>query len=343
MDNKFLISVIGRGQAACPSGETILASLLASGVDYPHGCETGLCSLCKSRLVAGEVKHGEYFESALSDSDRKAGLFLPCTSKALSDCVIAPVQHDAFLPPVRTISSSVAEVRRLTHDTSLVVVKQPIGVPFEFLPGQYAQLDLAGNGARDFSMANLPNEDVIAFIIRTVSGGRVTEKVIPRLQAGTPLTLKGPMGNAYLRESHVGPILLVGGGSGLSPVLSIARAAAQRGMRQAIKLYFGVRTRADVFFEHILRQLAEENPNIEVHLVLSNDSGDSAGYRSGFLHEVIQADLAGHALRSWEAYVAGPPPMVDAVSALVKKLGLPESKCHADPFVTAAQVELTTN
>lgn len=330
-----------RTAEAAPDG-TVLQALLDAGIEYPHGCETGLCSLCKSRCISGEIEQGEYFQSALSDDERAAGLFLPCTSHARGDCTISPVQHDAFLPPVRRFESRVRALRQLTHDTWYLAVEPPAGQPFEFLPGQYAQLDLRGAGARDFSMASLPGDDHVGFIVRSVPGGRVTEGVVPTLAAGDAVALKGPMGTAYLRETHLGPLLLAAGGSGLAPILSIVNAALQRGLRQPIHLYFGVRTRADLHFHDELHALAEAHPNLRLTVALSHEPGEVAEGRRGFVHELIRADLGLGRLEDYEAYVAGPPVMVDAVAEVLAELGLPGARCHRDPFLCAADVPSPT-
>src|ERR1700709_1936850 len=95
------------------SESTILESLLEQSIDYPHGCVSGLCSLCKSRLIAGEVAPLDYFDSALTEEERAAGLILPCRSMPLADCVISSVQHDANMPPVRTLNGAVAALHAL--------------------------------------------------------------------------------------------------------------------------------------------------------------------------------------------------------------------------------------
>lgn len=314
------------------STDTLLDALLDAGVDYPHGCTSGVCGLCKSRLVSGRVELADYCP-ALSSAEREAGMTLPCCAAPLADCVITPV-HDMLLPKVTSVETEVAELRTLTHDIELVRLRLPNGVRFEFLPGQYASLDFAGFPLRDFSMASRPGDATLDFFIRHVPQGLVTTFVCERLRVGDPVRVKGPYGVAYLREAHLGPILLVAGGSGLAPILSIAATALQRGLRQEMRVYLGVRAPRDLYMEEELGALAAMHPKLSVEFAFSE--AEPRLRRGGHLHEIIGEDLAGHDLREWRAYVAGPPGMVDAVAGVLSLLGLPDHNCHTDPFHTAA-------
>lgn len=312
--------------------ESLLENLLAAGVDYPHGCTSGVCGMCKSRLVSGSVEMEDYV-SAISDSEIEAGLILPCCARASADCGVSPVD-DGLLPPVRELMAEVASVTALTHDIVRLELALPPGERLTYLPGQYASLAIAGRPARDFSMASCPEDPTLVFYIRQVSAEGVTAFVQRGLRAGDPVRVKGPYGVAYLREGDLGPILGVAGGSGLAPLRAIVETALRRGMRQPIRLYFGVRTPGDLYESEALQALAARHPNLSVTTVFSQEAG--AGARQGHLHEILEEDLAAQALADWRAYVAGPPVMVGRVEALLRRLGLPGDNCHTDPFLTQA-------
>src|SRR5690606_3699254 len=133
--------------------ETLLDAITRERLDYPHGCTSGVCGLCKSRLVTGRVVQGDHYPSVLSRDEEAAGLILVCRSTPLSDCAIVPVQHDVDLPRPRTATATVREVRDLTHDIRLVRVSPSGAEEFRFLPGQYAALSVDGLPPRNFSMA----------------------------------------------------------------------------------------------------------------------------------------------------------------------------------------------
>lgn len=333
-NHRITVQSLGRTVSVLPS-DTILEALIEHQVEYPHGCTTGLCGLCKSRLISGRIDLLDHYESALSPLEREAGLMLPCCAIPQADCVITPVQHDALLSHVNSFDAEIAGMRELTHDIRLVQLRASGDVNYDFLPGQYASLAFADLPPRDFSMASCPGDPTLDFFIRRISQGAVTEFVFENARIGDRVRVKGPYGTAYLREGHLGPIIAVAGGSGLAPIRSIIATALDRGMNQEIRAYLGVRSEQDVYMEDEFALLASRHPNLAVEIALSESEG-SVPYRSGRLDDIIAQDFSGRNLSEWRAYVAGPPVMVDAVSAQLKELELPDDRCHTDPFLTAA-------
>ncbi len=313
------------------SDETLLEALLHGDVDYPHGCSSGLCSLCKSRLVSGRIEHLDAYASALSDAEKQAGLLLACRSHALADCSITPVQQAAHLPPVVRLEARVSVMEPLTHDIVRLGLEPMQSRPFEFMPGQYARLRFGDAPPRDFSFASRPGVMPLEFFVRKVPGGHVTDTVLSALALGDRVQIQGPYGAAYLRESHIGPVIAVAGGSGLGPIRSIVSSALARGMTQPIRVYFGVRTPQDVYLAEEFAALRERHPNLFFSVLLAE------GPEAVRPHEHLREALHGEDLSTSMAYVAGPPAMVNAVSAVLGALSLPQDACHVDPFLTAAQ------
>jgi len=336
-------------------GASMLDALLDGGVDYPHGCTTGLCSLCKSRLITGAVTQVDAYASALSDEDRAAGLFLPCCATPQTDCLITPVQQDALLPPVQRLTGTVTHASLLTHDIVRVVVTPEDGGRLDFLPGQYVELALGDLPSRDFSVACVPGDSGIEVMIRRLPDGQVTSALDPLKIVGWPARVRGPFGAAYLKEAHTGPMIGIAGGSGLAPIRSIVRAALDRGMRQHIHVIFGARTERDVYLEDEFRALCDIHPGLTFEVVLSGEAGASrttgshstgshpSGRRYGMVHEALRDALAGQDLSRYLAYIAGPPVMVEAVSNVLGTLGLPKGHRRVDPFLTRADVAKSRN
>jgi naphthalene 1,2-dioxygenase ferredoxin reductase component len=69
-------------------GQTILSAVLAEGIDYPHGCKSGRCGSCKSRLVEGRVDHLDHTRFALTAEEREGGLILACRAVPTSDASV---------------------------------------------------------------------------------------------------------------------------------------------------------------------------------------------------------------------------------------------------------------
>ncbi len=164
-------------------------------------------------------------------------------------------------------------------------------------------------------------------------GGRVTGYIGNQLKVGDTVRVSGPMGAAYLRRKHTGPVLCVAGGTGLAPILSIIRGAAQSGMSNAIHLYFGVRSARDVYGLQWLHEMRERYPQLEPHVVVT--AGDRLpGQRGGLVTDAIAKDWGD--LSGWRAYLCGSPPMVEAATLLLQQKKLAPEKIYADAFYPSA-------
>jgi ferredoxin-NAD(P)+ reductase (naphthalene dioxygenase ferredoxin-specific) len=311
------------------AGDTILASLLRAGVPFPFSCQAGNCGTCKCELVSGEVLELEHSEHALGPEERAKGIILACRTQVWDDAVVRRIDaEELVLHPSRVMRCRVVELEDLTHDIKGLRLAVEAGGPFLFSAGQYAQVELAPGLSRHYSMANTPQDAELVFHIRHMPGGRSSAYAATQLKAGDQVKVSGPLGVAYLRESHAGPALLVAGGSGLAPIQSILRTMLERGHEAPVRLYFGARSERDVYHEALLRDLAARHPNFSYQVVLSEQKG-GAGRRYGLVHESIELppDAGG-----WMAYLAGPPVMVEAATALLAARGLTPRQIHADAF-----------
>ncbi|HTS92279.1 MAG TPA: 2Fe-2S iron-sulfur cluster-binding protein [Stellaceae bacterium] len=334
MSSKVFIRQHGTAIAVEP-GQTILEAALAAGVPYPHGCRSGNCGSCKSSLESGEVDLAAYSEYALTPEEREQGLILACRAMPWSDAAVAWLDADEVaIHPQRQLVCRVTAIEDMTHDIKGVRLEIVSGGPFTFSAGQYAAVRFSTLAARDYSMANRPDEDLLEFHIRHLSGGAASRYAARNLKLGEKVLVEGPFGSAWLREKHTGPILAIAGGSGLAPIKSIVETALARGARQPIRLFFGVRDEQDLYLEDHFRRLAARHPNLSFTPILSDPSGPTAR-RRGFVHEAVAADAPD--LDGVKAYVAGPPVMVEAVSALLRERGMRRQDIHADAFYTEAE------
>lgn len=149
------------------------------------------------------------------------------------------------------------------------------------------------------------------------------------LNVGDAVKVSGPLGWAYLRRKHEGPMLCVAGGTGLAPILSILRGAVAQGMKNPIHLYFGVRSPRDVYGLHWLEQLQRDYPALKVHVVVTS-CGNAATQRCGRVTDAIEQDHGD--LSGWRAYLCGSPPMVEAATVVARRKGIAVAHVHADAF-----------
>mgnify|MGYP001194772945 CR=1 FL=1 len=316
-------------------GQTILEAALAEGVPYPHGCRSGNCGAYKSRLISGEVEMSPYSEYALTADEETRGLVLACRSVPWEDVEIAWLEEEEVIAhPLRNMLCRVTEIDDVTHDIRRVALEGISGSPLVFTAGQYASLTFDALPARDYSMANLPNDPILEFHIRRMTDGWVSNFVREALMIGDEVRVEGPYGSSWLRDSHRGSILALAGGSGIAPIKSIVEQALSVGINQDIYLYFGVRDERDLYLAEHFQTLAAKQNNLTFTPVLSEPSYDTKR-RTGFLHQVINSDFTG--LDDAKAYLAGPPPMVEAANKVLQTLGIRAEDIHADAFYTEAE------
>jgi toluene monooxygenase electron transfer component len=177
-------------------------------------------------------------------------------------------------------------------------------------------------------MSNLANEDgVWQFIIRRTPSGRGSG-VLFGLEEGAEISIDGPYGHAYFRADSERETVCIAGGSGLAPMLGIARAALRVQAPRPVHFFDGARTSADLCGGGLL----DEAASLTYLPVLSTPGEDWSG-ATGFVHEAVGRHLTGK-LDAYEYYFAGPPPMIEAVQALLMvQHGVPYTQIHFDRFV----------
>ena len=307
-------------------GANLLDALLAAQVPVSHSCRAGRCGTCRCRVLDGEVLDGG--RPLPRPLDEREACVLACQTFLTGPCTIElPEPDEVVVHPARTVKATVAAIEDLTHDIKRLVLKP--AKPIEFSPGQYLQLQFTPEHVRPYSMAGLCGDGSFEFHVRRVPEGRVSGYVAQQLKVGDAVKLSGPLGSAYLRRKHPGPVLCVAGGTGLAPILSILRASAEARLPNPIHLYFGVRSPRDVYGLAWLRQLRRECAALTVHVVVAS-GGDPATQRCGLVTQAIEDDHED--LSGWRAYLCGSPPMVEAVAALARRKGVAADHIHADAF-----------
>lgn len=309
-------------------GDNLLKALQDAQVPVSYSCMAGRCGTCRCRVLDGEVLEGRGEQQRPLDGGD--GFVLACQTVVTEPCTIEIAEPDeVVVHPARIVKATVAAIEPLTHDIRRLVLKP--AKPIAFSPGQYVQLQFTPEHVRPYSMAGLAGDADFEFHVRLVPGGRVTGYIEGCLKVGDAVKVSGPLGSAYLRRRHDGPMLCVAGGTGLAPILSILRGALAEGMRNPIHLYFGVRSPRDVYGLAWLAHLQREHPALEVHVVVTA-GGDPATQRCGLVTDAIAQDHGD--LRGWRAYLCGAPPMVEAATVAVRRKGLAADHIHADAFYT---------
>jgi toluene monooxygenase electron transfer component len=328
-------------------GERILDAGLRGGIALPYECGSGTCGTCRARLVSGDVEDPWPEAPGRLLLKRETGEFLMCQCVALTDCAVEipakvePMADGACVPD--HLTGVVRGWAPLTQDVARVDLD--VDRPLRFEAGQFVLMGVDGiAGRRAYSMVNYDRPAPrLRFVVKKKPGGRMSEWLFGPGLLGTTVALFGPLGSAIFTPDLAKHLLCIAGGSGIAGLMSIlSRACAERHFeRYRGDVFFGVRTAGDLFFLDELSSLkARFLDALEVTLALSDEDVPAAlragrpefAFDTGFVHEVTARRMKGK-FTGVRAYVAGPPPMVDAsIRMLLKEARLAPSDIRYDKF-----------
>jgi propane monooxygenase reductase component len=318
--------------------ETVLRGAFRQGLMLMHGCKEGQCAACKSFLLDGEVYLDKYSNFALNDFEKEEGWTLLCRAHAETDLEVELINYDEEVlrsgVALQTSTMRVEQIEELTHDIRRLVLSGNESMSFK--PGQYADITIPGTDeVRSFSMANLPGGE-LEFMIKLYPDGKFSGLLANgELKEGDEVEVTGPFGVFTLRQSER-PLLFVGGGAGMAPILSLLRSMVEKGSDRKAIYYYGARTETDLFHLEELAELEQQLPNFTFVPALSHIDEDVEwdGARGLITEVVIEAEKE---LGEMDAYLCGPPPMVDAAIAMLDANGVPENRVYYDKFTTTAE------
>ena len=340
-----LIQLAGSDQSfPCADNDTLLRAALRSGIAFPYECNVGSCGNCKFELIEGEMSSCWPQAPGLSDKDRARNRALGCQSKPSGPLQIKLRTSDIYAPqhrPVRTAATFISS-RSITHDLS--EFKFETATPVAFLSGQYALVQMPGiAGPRAYSMSNVGLIEghkqvgqLMEFQVRRVPGGHGSAHLFDQLAPGAQVEIDGPYGMAYLREDIERDILCVAGGSGLAPMVSIARGTFNSPKMNARKLhfYYGARSLQDVCGLDMLQALPDWDSRGHYQAVISGEPDNTnlpSPHLRGFAHDAV-AQSFGEALQHMEIYFAGPALMGQSLLKTLIDLKVPMDQVHFDQF-----------
>ena len=325
----------------CAEGETILGAALRNGVALRYGCKHGNCGSCKAQITEGEVDQATASEVALMQFERDQGLSLLCAAIPEEDIVIElsddyTEEELSSAPPIGDYEASISAIKSLTHDIVQLELKLRQPDFMRFNAGQYVEINVPGTEAwRAFSMANSPSDsDRVVLMVKLIAGGAVSSYLRDRAQPGDPINVRGPYGQFSVALGSA-PIIMIAGGSGMAPIMSMLSWLAEQQTTRPIRFYFGARAVRDLFLVDELAELAQRLPDFQYIPALSAlEPGDEWNGERGLITEVLQRQ--GGSLRGSEAYLCGPPPMIDAAVEVLKAKGMFSTRIRFDKFVSTA-------
>ncbi len=314
-------------------GETLLAAALRQGIGLPYGCRNGTCGSCATQLLSGQVRYPSGKTDALEG--KPAGTCLACQAVPETDLTLGVTEVESVgAIEVRTLPCRVVRKEPLNHDVVRLYLKLPEGQRLQFFAGQYLDFILRDGRKRAFSIANAPHDDeLIELHLRHVPRGEFTDYVFDSMKEKTILRIQAPLGTFFLREDSERPVILMGGGTGFAPLKGMIEHALHVGIERPIHLYWGVRSRRDLYLPDLPLAWAREHANFNYTPVLSEPDPDWTG-RRGFVHQAVVEDYPD--MSGFDVYMSGPPVMVEAGRVAFGSRGLSREHMFSDAFEYAA-------
>jgi ferredoxin-NADP reductase len=206
--------------------------------------------------------------------------------------------------------------------------------------GQHVDVRLVADDGyqaqRSYSIASPPEDASVALTVERIDGAEVSPYLCDVLRAGDGLEVRGPIGGYFVWDITLGgPLLLVAGGSGIVPLMAMLRhhahATAPDRARVPTRLLYSARNWDDVIYRSELEQLAE-SPEVRVTFALTRDApADWRGYRRRIDRAMLE-EVSWPASEMPHAFVCGPTPLVESVSALLVELGHDPVRVRTERF-----------
>lgn len=320
---------------SCNDNEKLADAAYRQKVNIPLDCRDGACGTCRGLCESGqyEMPPESYIEDALEPQDAQAGYVLACQMRPTSDCVVRiPATSSACKTGVHSFPGKIAAVEALSPSTFRFTVALDAPDSLDFLPGQYVNVTVPGTDqTRSYSFSSAPGADPASFVVRNVPNGLMSSYLAGQARVGDAISFAGPFGSFYLRPVQR-PLLLLAGGTGIAPFLSMLDVLAKQGFTQPVKMVYAVTNDHDLVELEHLDRIAAAHPQFEYLTCVSADA--SCHLRKGYATAHVEpAWLAGpKGGGDVDVYLCGPVPMVEAVRGWLDSVGVKPANFYFEKF-----------
>lgn len=230
----------------------------------------------------------------------------------------------------------VESIVRETPTVQTFRLRAPDGGPLHFIytPGQFLNVAFGIGGARmmrSYSISSSPHErDFVELTIKREPRGAVSRHINDLLNVGDEINAGGPAGKFTFDGTEADSIVLVSGGVGITPMVSIARYLTEQSWPGDIYFIYACRTEADYILQKPIAELEQRNPKLHVTITMSRPGPDWKGPRGRITKELLTEAVP--ELASRRAHVCGPVPMMDAAKAMLTELGVTAENLKSEQF-----------
>jgi benzoate/toluate 1,2-dioxygenase reductase component len=311
--------------------EKLSNSAFSARINIPLDCNDGVCGTCKCRVRSGSFDMGnEYIEDAITDDEIAQGYALACQMVPKSDMVIDILASSAACKVKNeTFATSITTIEFLSSEIVKLKVKTKDGRKINFLSGQYANIEIPNSGGktRSFSFSGTSGTDTLEFIIRLLPDGLASNYLRDNADEGETLNMTAPFGSFYLRDINA-PTLFFAGGTGIAPFLAmLERLDTEGGIKHPIQLFYGATTDENLVE---LERLDSFKSKLLFKYQICVSVEKPTKHTQGFVNQWITKEYLSE--NTYDMYICGPPPMVEAVKKSIHTEGVSQSHFYEEKF-----------
>jgi len=209
---------------------------------------------------------------------------------------------------------------------------------FNFVAGQHVDVRLTASDGyqaqRSYSIGSAPGEPEVELVIERLKTGEVSEFFHEVVRVGDSIELRGPIGGHFnWLPGDGGPVLLVGGGSGVVPLVAMLRARRRAGVTAPFALVYSARSFTDVIFRDELIAEAAEDPSFHLDIALTREPAPRQGIRAGRIDRAVIADaLARLGAPPRLVFVCGGTAFVEVASMFLVEAGVPAGRIRTERY-----------
>ena len=313
------------------SNETVLSAAAGYGVMLRSECTLGTCGTCKAQCSDGLFELET--DDGLTVMERRRGYVLTCVMHLHSDCRLNfgyPYSEQAAVKE-HYAHGQIQLIEMVSESVCRLVVSLPSDEAFEFFPGQYVNVSVPGTiEARSYSFANSPLcKDSAEFFIRLLEEGAMSNYLRQSAKKGDTVSLLGPFGSFYLKDMTC-PIVMVAGGTGLAPMLSMLDHLVNEGHTEhQVKLLIGVNRMEDIFCMERLQGYTRSLKSFRYYVAVAEPHPAWEGH-TGFVTSMLdEEDIK---VGNVDIYVCGPPAMTEATASWLAAHDVSDERIHTEKF-----------
>jgi CDP-4-dehydro-6-deoxyglucose reductase, E3 len=225
---------------------------------------------------------------------------------------------------IHTYIATVNRVQDLTHDVRELELTLVEPSAISFKPGQFISFEVPKKGfpvpvVRPYSIASPPSQDNRLTLLFNLVADGPGSTYLYSLRVEDHTTFKGPAGSFWLKDDTTRDLLFVSTGTGIAPIRSMIAAQLELGTRQAVTLFWGLRSQRDLYYQEELRTLAQQFPKFSFDTTLSRPEAGWTG-STGRVTALVQERVT--SVRNLAVYLCGNSGMIQEVTALAQARGL---------------------